>query len=132
MIKGSDTYYFHKDHLKSSTVMTRQSGTVHESSQYIPFGGQRGITNIAISNYKFTDQEQDRSTGFYNYGARLYDPVIGRFISPDNLVPNWYDPQSVNRFSYCLNNPLKYIDPNGKEPVTVVLGIGALISFGMD
>ena len=61
----------------------------------------------------YTDQELDSETGLYNYDTRLYDPVIGRFISPDSVVPDWYDPQSLNRYSYCRNNPLRYTDPSG-------------------
>ena len=61
----------------------------------------------------YTDQELDKETGLYNYNARLYDPAVGIFISPDNIVPDVYDPQSLNRFAYARNNPLKYIDPTG-------------------
>jgi len=43
----------------------------------------------------------------------LYDPVIGRFVSEDSIVPDWDDPQALNRYAYVLNNPLAYIDPNG-------------------
>jgi hypothetical protein len=50
----------------------------------------------------------------YNYDARLYDPVIGRFISPDSIVPAPFNPQSLNRYSYVLNNPLMYTDPSGQ------------------
>ena len=55
----------------------------------------------------------DAEYGLYNYGARLYDPIIGRFISPDTIVPQPYNPQSLNRYTYCLNNPLIYVDPSG-------------------
>ena len=65
--------------------------------------------------YTFTGQEDDDELGLYNYKARLYDPLLGRFISPDSIVPNPEDPQSLNRYSYCLNNPLKYTDPSGHE-----------------
>jgi RHS repeat-associated protein len=52
-------------------------------------------------------------TGLYYYGARYYDPVIGRFISADTIVQSFANPQTLNRYSYCLNNPLKYTDPTG-------------------
>ena len=52
-------------------------------------------------------------TGLYFYNARYYDATIGRFISPDSIVPNPANPQSLNRYSYCLNNPLRYTDPSG-------------------
>jgi RHS repeat-associated protein len=53
------------------------------------------------------------ATGLYYYNARYYDATIGRFISPDTIVPYPADPQSFNRYSYCRNNPLKYTDPSG-------------------
>jgi RHS repeat-associated protein len=113
MIKGSETYHFHKDHLGSSSVITEQDSSDTELSQYLPYGGQRGTSDISVTDYKFTDQEHDSSTGLYNYDARFYDPVIGRFIMADTVVPEWDNPQSMNRYSYCLNNPLIYIDPSG-------------------
>ena len=68
-----------------------------------------------------TDQERDSSTNLYNYDARLYDPVIGRFISADTAVPDFedldnsfsFDPQMLSRYTYSRNNPLIYIDPTG-------------------
>jgi RHS repeat-associated protein len=108
--------FFHKDHLGSSTVMTNNdsdSTQVKESTEYLPYGSDRLHTGAVQSNYKFTDQERDTSTGLYNYNARLYDPVIGRFVSADGIVPYPYDPQSLNRYSYVYNNPLGYTDPSG-------------------
>jgi RHS repeat-associated protein len=60
-----------------------------------------------------TDQELDKESGLYNYDARLYDPVVGRFISPDSIVPRRFDSQAYDRYAYTLNNPLKYTDPSG-------------------
>jgi RHS repeat-associated protein len=59
------------------------------------------------------------ATGLYYYNARYYDATIGRFISADKLVSHPANPQSFNRYSYCINNPLKYIDPSGLTDVTV-------------
>jgi RHS repeat-associated protein len=67
---------------------------------------------IQCPRTSLTGQRQD-GTGLYYYGARYYGPEIGRFISPDTMVSNPTNPQSLNRYSYCLNNPLKYIDPSG-------------------
>ncbi len=79
----------------------------------MPFGSERDHTGSVTTDYKFTDQELDRSTGLYNYDARLYDPVVGRFVSPDTIVQNPTDPQMLNRYSYVRNNPLIYTDPSG-------------------
>jgi RHS repeat-associated protein len=108
-------FFYHKDHLGSSTAMTDKDGAKKETTEYVPFGGVRDHTGIVVTSYRFTDQELDVETGLYNYDARLYDPLIGRFISPDSIVPNIYNPQYLNRYSYCLNNPLIYVDPSGHE-----------------
>ena len=52
--------------------------------------------------------------GLVNMNGRLYDPTLGRFLSPDNYVQEPGNSQSFNRYSYCLNNPLKYTDPSGE------------------
>ena len=103
-ISGTDIKYFHKDHLGSSTVMTGASGLSVETSEYMPYGGNRDQSGTSVSDYRFTDQELDTSTGLYNYDARLYDPVIGRFIPPDSIVPEPFDPQSVNGNEKCTKN----------------------------
>jgi len=65
----------------------------------------------------------------YDYGARLYDPVLARFISPDPVVANLFNPQAINSYSYAMNNPLIYVDPTGKvcRPVEVLRDIANTI-----
>ncbi len=62
---------------------------------------------------RFSGQRYDHAIGLYFYNARYYDPALGRFIQPDTIVPNPGDPQSLNRYSYAANNPLRYTDPSG-------------------
>jgi RHS repeat-associated protein len=93
--------------------MSNSSGTLVESTEYMPFGPMRVHTGSTVTNYKYTDQELDPETGLYYYGARYYDPIIGRFISPDSIVQSPANPQTLNRYSYCANNPLIYTDPTG-------------------
>ncbi len=112
-IVGSSVYYFHKDHLGSSTAVTDANAVVVETTEHSPFGAIREHTGSDVTNYRFTDQELDPETGLYNYGARLYDPIIGRFTSPDPTVQAPFDPQTLNRYTYCGNSPLNYIDPSG-------------------
>jgi len=112
----STHYYYHKDHLSSSSAITDDNGAVIEMTEYRPFGDERDHAGTVVSDYKFTDQELDTETGLYNYDARHYDAVIGRFISADPTISAVYDPQSLNRYSYCLNNPLIYVDPDGQTP----------------
>jgi hypothetical protein len=61
--------------------------------------------------------------------ARLYDPVLGRMISPDNLVNGAFASQAYNRYSYANNNPLKYTDPSGNHPVLVAIAIAAVMNI---
>lgn len=111
------TRYYHKDHLGSSTLMTDLNGGLvnpAENIDYMAFGLERNSTEqLGAMNYRYTDQEKDKETGLYNYNARLYDPEIGMFVSADTVDPNWMDPQGLNRYAYCRNNPLIYVDPSG-------------------
>jgi len=59
------------------------------------------------------DQRLDSSTNLLYYGARYYDPLLGRFISADTVVPEPGNPQALNRYAYCSNNPVRYVDPTG-------------------
>jgi RHS repeat-associated protein len=114
METGNNIYYYHQDHLGSTIRVTDQNRVLQGGpTEYMPFGLERSTSGQTVTNYKFTDQEQDTSTGLYNYDARLYDPGLGMFISPDSIVPDWYDPQSLNRYAYARNNPLIYTDPSG-------------------
>jgi RHS repeat-associated protein len=87
-------------------------------TKYYPFGECRNSPQNVPTDKLFTGQRLD-DTGLYYYGARYYDATIGRFISADTVVPYPGNPQSFNRYSYCLNNPLKYVDPSGS---TVMIG----------
>jgi RHS repeat-associated protein len=78
--------------------------------KYLPFGNCRNSPDLPTDKL-FTGQRLD-GTGLYYYNARYYDPAIGRFVSPDTVIQNPAIPQARNRYSYSLNNPLKYIDPH--------------------
>ena len=110
--KGGTLYFPLQDHLKGTAVITNSAGSVMESTTYYPYGQTRsgGITS---TDRAFTGQRLD-STGLYYYGARYYDPSIGRFVSSDKLIPELANPQSFNRYTYVYDNPLRYTDPNGE------------------
>ncbi|RJQ49681.1 MAG: hypothetical protein C4538_01680, partial [Nitrospiraceae bacterium] len=80
-IRGTQTYYYHTDHLGSSSVMTDSYGNKVQEMFYYPFGELKYNSGTDITKYKFTDQEFDGETSLYNYGARYYDPHLARFIS---------------------------------------------------
>jgi len=117
--EAAEAIYYHSDHLGSSNVIANATGQQIQYCEYTPYGTLARNDVIASpeganqsTNYLFTGKELD-STGLYFYSARYYDPEIGRFISADTIVQAPYDPQSLNRYSYCRNNPINYIDPTG-------------------
>jgi RHS repeat-associated protein len=112
MKQDSNLKYLHQDHLTGTALVTSDNGTSLGTMKYYPYGSTR--SGSVPTDKLFTGQRLD-DTGLYYYGARYYDPQIGRFISPDTIVPNPMNPQSFNRYSYCLNNPLRYIDPDGHQ-----------------
>ena len=109
----TDMYFYHTDHLRSSSVVTNSAGAKVEEIYYYPFGATRFNNGSVNLKHKYTGQEEDWETGLYNYGARYYDPIIGRFVSADTFVQRFSDPQTLNRYSYARNNPLVYRDPSG-------------------
>jgi len=105
--------FYHGDHLGSSNVITDVTGTVVELAEYTPYGSLNRREGSANVPHKFTGQRLDASTGLYFYNARYYDPTLGRFISPDPFVQDPSDPQTLNRYTYCRNNPINFADPTG-------------------
>jgi RHS repeat-associated protein len=103
--------YLHGDALGSASLATSVTGTVVSSMRYYPYGGTR--SGSIATDRRYTGQRWEGSVGFYDYGARSYDPALGRFLQADSIVSNLANPQSFNRYSYVLNNPLKYTDPTG-------------------
>jgi len=101
------------DHLGSVSVVTDTNGQVVSRQDSTPWGEARG-SDITQTTLNFTGQRKD-GTGLLYYGARYYDPVLGRFVSPDSLGAKQPIPQSLNHYSYVLNNPLKFTDPTGHE-----------------
>lgn len=109
--------FHHPDPLSGTSVDTDEKGNLIGISDYEPYGANRIHQNYSdfTNPYLFTGKEKDNSTGLYYYGARYYDPVIGRFTTQDPWGGNIRDPQSFNKYSYARNNPLKYVDPNGAK-----------------
>jgi RHS repeat-associated protein len=111
---GNTLYYLHTDHLGSTSLTTDSSGNVVARQNYYPFGQIRpGGTGTMPTDIAFTGQRNDSYIKLYQMGARWYDPEIGRWISPDTIVPDPSHPQQFNRFSYVSNNPVNRVDPTG-------------------
>ncbi len=123
MKDGAGLKYLLTDHLGSVVAVTGSNGTLTSQQRYLPFGGIR--TDLPSPDYRITSTDFGYTSqrklaegmgGLMDYKARFYSPTLGRFIQPDSIIPSVANPQSWNRFSYVLNNPIRYIDPSGHKP----------------
>ncbi len=95
--------------------MTNQNGDPVQHYGYTAFGNERYKHNTQAFSVtsRYTGQQIDEDTGLYFYQSRYYDPQLGRFIQADTIIPSADTSQSLNRYSYVKNNPLKFTDPSG-------------------
>ena len=108
-------YYYHTDHLGSSTVLTNRDGELVQHYGYTAFGYEQYKHNtsaFSVTN-RYTGQQLDEDTGLYFYKSRYYDPQLARFTQADSVVPSASTSQALNRYTYVKNNPLKFTDPSG-------------------
>ena len=124
-------YYVHPDHLGSWTTVTSWNGTVVQDVRFEPWGTAYDVSsgtptqaNSLIFDRGFTGHEHLMGFRLINMNGRMYDPVMSCFLSVDNYVQDPSYTQNFNRYAYCMNNPLKYTDPDGEWAHLV---IGALI-----
>jgi RHS repeat-associated protein len=118
---SSSTYYLHRDHLGSTDVITNGAKAIVDQLSYDAHGMRRNATTwmdqagvtCAVTDYGYTGHLHLDDFGLIHMKSRIYDPRLGRFLSPDSVVQNVADMQMLNRYSYCGNNPLKYVDPTG-------------------
>jgi RHS repeat-associated protein len=123
--------YYHPDHLGSTSLITNDSGGVVENIFYDPYGEMLDpygaiLLQGTTSRYQYEGKEFSYVTEDYDYNFRKYSPQLGIFTQPEQLFPNVYDPQQLNRYSFERRNPYRYTDPNGKSIVAVGI-IGFLI-----
>ena len=110
-------YYYLKDHQGNNRVVINQSGAVEETNHYYLFGGVFA-SSTSTQPYKYNSKEYDTKKGlnWYDYGARHYDAVLGRFMTVDPLAEKYY---SESLYTYCYSNPINCIDPNGKDGIYI-------------
>src|SRR3989338_2525869 len=123
MNPDGSTYYYHNDHLGSTTLITDEEGDVISETAYDPFGSI--LSGGEEEVYLYTNQFRD-AIGCYDYGARVYCPGMYHFTQADTVLPNPYNPQALNRYSYVLNNPYGYVDSDGHFPLLAVAAVGVI------
>ena len=113
-------HYILKDNLGSWTAITSSSGTVEQRLSFDVWGNLRNpnswsgsFTGTPMFDRGFTGHEHLYAFGLINMNGRLYDPILGRMLSPDVVIQDEQSSQAYNRYSYCFNNPLRFTDPSG-------------------
>ncbi|NMO16825.1 hypothetical protein HPC49_04780 [Pyxidicoccus fallax] len=120
------TLYFHQDLLGSTALTTTKDGALSTRLYYQPFGGvwKPGSRGPDDFRPKYQGRELDDGSGFYYFGARYYDPSLGRFLTPDTeLASQLTRIDSFNRFAFALNDPVSHIDPTGHNVWESIVGI---------
>lgn len=112
-------HHFIQDHQSNNRVIVDQKGKVEEVNHYYPFGGLMTNSTGSVQPYKYNGKEFEVKGGLnlYDYEARRYDPVIGRFITMDPMAEMYYE---CSPYSYCLGNPVNLVDPDGLQSEPVV------------
>ena len=139
--EGSGVWTFYnigRDYLGNITHIATANGVLVEENSYDPWGRLRnpqtkeiyslGTEPELMLGRGYTGHEHLTWFGLINMNARLYDPVLGRFLSPDPFVQMPDFTQNFNRYSYCLNNPLVYVDENGEFVFTTAVIVGICVS----
>lgn len=113
--------YILKDNLGSWTTITDGDGVVEQRLSYGAWGNLRdpntwigSFTGTPMFDRGFTGHEHLYDFDLINMNGRMYDPVVSSFLSVDQYVQSPSNSQIFNRYAYCLNNPLRYVDPNGE------------------
>jgi RHS repeat-associated protein len=138
--------YIVGDHVGTTSLVLGAQGDKVAESRHFPYGGERWRwpeDSTFPTDYRFTGQRWEQPLGIYIMGARWYDSELGRWISPDTIIPDPANPQSWNRYSYVHNRPLTRTDPSGhitaeeeEEATTIItqlcdtFGICIEIDFG--
>jgi RHS repeat-associated protein len=129
---GDEVVYYHTDAIGSVRMTTDAGGAVIARYDFRPFGEAWNPPSTPDPR-QFAGKERDAETGLDYFGARYYASTTGRFTTVDpvlDLQKAALDPQRWNRYAYALNNPLRNVDPDGKEPVTIGLAIWGLYEVG--
>lgn len=127
-------FYFHPDHLGSTSYTTDKDGELYEHAQYFPFGETwaHQHADTETTPYLFSSKELDEETGLYYFGARYFDGRTSQWINPDPILDSYlrgepnegvFEPRNLALYTHAWNNPLVLGDPDGRD-VIIVLGKG--------
>jgi RHS repeat-associated protein len=121
--------YILSDHLGSTSVVTDGSGNYLAQQRYDAWGLTRYIDGTIPTDKEYTGQRHSRDVGLYDYKARWYDPLLGRFLMEDTIIPN-QGVMKLDGYVGMMNNPVRYIDPTGHRVCDDMDEDGNCISYG--
>ncbi len=141
-----ENYFLHRDNQSTILAITKADayGTVVEERYFDAWGNLKGAKKLGVVqtintmgwvnsglliDRGYTGHEHLYTVGLIHMNGRIYDPVLRRFLSPDNYIQDPYNTQNYNRFGYVLNNPLLYIDPSGEIGFLLYIAISTAIAI---
>lgn len=112
-------FFYHPDHLGSSSYITDINGQIRQHIEYLPFGETfvDEHTNSDVQPYLYNAKELDAETGLYYYGARYYDPMVSLWASVDPMAEKY---AGWSPYNYVMNNPINAIDPDGRDVILLI------------
>ena len=146
-LSSTTKYYIHRDNQNTIVALSKAdaTGAMVERRYFDAWGNLKeakigtsntvvlpnalGWINTLLIERGYTGHEHLKTVGLIHMNGRLYDPVLRRFLSPDNYVQDPYNTQNYNRFGYVWNNPLLYVDPSGEFGFVAAIIIGAVIGM---
>lgn len=134
-------YYLHRDYLGSILAITGKTGNIKEKRHFDAWGNivklQDGsgntLSSLTILDRGYTGHEHLHGVRLIHMNGRLYDPMLHRFLAPDNHVQDPFNTQNFNRYGYAMNNPLMYTDPDGEFLIPALIGMAiGIITNGIN
>jgi len=120
---GTKQFYL-TDTARSMNVITDGSGNLMTRIEYKPYGETSSITGSNASfGFMYAGARTDQLSGLSDFGARFYDPSLGRFLTPDPILSRPLDPRDLNPYGYALGNPLTYVDVGGYSSWPAIAGL---------
>lgn len=118
----SGYYFLHRDYLGSILMISDKNGAIKEKRHFdawgnivrLTDGNNSNLTRFAFLDRGYTGHEHLQGVRLVHMNGRLYDPILHRFMAPDNFIQDPFNTQNYNRYGYVLNNPLMYTDPSGE------------------
>jgi len=137
-LAAEQVFFYQADPSGTPLAMTDSTGKVVWKADYKPFGEEQSVTATTNNDRRFVGKEKDEKTGLEYFGARYMSNPTGRFISPDAVGPVdprtsktnedlLLNPQRLNKYAYGVNNPYRYVDPDGNIPIDTIWDIGNVI-----